>query len=79
MQELLTIALTIVGGAVLAQALARQPWFRPAAFDGPLRQASASAGVLFERADACLRRWPSATILLLAAAALFGWLMRTHG
>jgi formate hydrogenlyase subunit 3/multisubunit Na+/H+ antiporter MnhD subunit len=78
-QELLSVVLTLAGGALLAQALARRPWFRPASVEGPLRRVSTSVGVLFERTDDYLRRWPSATILLLAVAALFGWLMRTHG
>jgi hypothetical protein len=32
-----------------------------------------AVGVVFEDADTFVRRWPSASIALLAVAVLFGW------
>jgi len=37
-----------------------------------------TVGVAFEQADQEIRRWPSATLGLLALAALFGWLLAAH-
>jgi hypothetical protein len=37
-----------------------------------------AVGVAFEQADQQIRRWPAATLGLLALAALFGWLLTAH-
>jgi NADH:ubiquinone oxidoreductase subunit 5 (subunit L)/multisubunit Na+/H+ antiporter MnhA subunit len=63
-RELGTILLVFLGGALLALGLARR---------SPL--APGRVGVAFEQSDACLRRWPSASIALLTLAALLDWLM----
>jgi hypothetical protein len=60
-KELVPTLLVILGGALLARWLPGH--------------ASINVGAQFERADAFLRRWPSATIALLACAALFGGLL----
>jgi multicomponent Na+:H+ antiporter subunit D len=77
--ELGTTLLVVLGGAVLALGLARRPLFAPqgdgAATEGPARRASVAVGTAFEDADRLVRRWPSASIALLAVAALFGFLM----
>ena len=43
--------------------------------EGPARRASVAVGTAFEDADRLVRRWPSASVALLAVAALFGLLM----
>lgn len=40
---------------------------------GSLKWACVSTGLLFERTDAFLRRWPVASIALVAVSLLFGW------
>jgi formate hydrogenlyase subunit 3/multisubunit Na+/H+ antiporter MnhD subunit len=77
--ELGTTLLVVAGGALLALGLARRPLFARrddgAAAEGPARRASVALGTAFEDADRLIRRWPSASIALLAVAALFGVLM----
>jgi NADH:ubiquinone oxidoreductase subunit 5 (subunit L)/multisubunit Na+/H+ antiporter MnhA subunit len=74
-RELGTTALVILGGALLAFGLSRRPLLGGDEHDGPARRATVAAGTGFELADAFLRRWPSASLALLALAALFGGLM----
>ncbi|MFZ0107706.1 MAG: proton-conducting transporter membrane subunit [Thiobacillus sp.] len=78
--ELGATLLVFLGGAALALGLSRRPLFAGgrAATDGPMRRGAASVGVAFEQADQGIRRWPAATIGLLALAALFGWLLTAH-
>jgi hypothetical protein len=77
--ELGTTLLVVLGGALLALGLARRPLLAArgdgAATEGPARRASVALGSGFEHADRLIRRWPSASIALLAVAALFGLLM----
>jgi len=72
--------LVFLGGAALALGLSRRPLFADGrtATDGPLRRVSVAVGVAFEQADQGIRRWPAATLGLLALAALFGWLLKAH-
>jgi len=72
--------LVFLGGAALALGLSRRPLFADGrtATDGPLRRVSVAVGVAFEQADQGIRRWPAATLGLLALAALFGWLLTAH-
>jgi formate hydrogenlyase subunit 3/multisubunit Na+/H+ antiporter MnhD subunit len=82
--ELGSTLLVSLGGALLALGLSRRPLLGAdrvgaAGAGGPMRRAMAAVGVGFERADACVRRWTSASIGLLTLAALFGWLMLTGG
>jgi NADH:ubiquinone oxidoreductase subunit 5 (subunit L)/multisubunit Na+/H+ antiporter MnhA subunit len=77
--ELGTTLAVVLGGALLALGLARRPLFAPrgegAATEGPARRASVAVGTAFEHADRLIRRWPSASVAMLAVAALFGFLM----
>jgi formate hydrogenlyase subunit 3/multisubunit Na+/H+ antiporter MnhD subunit len=77
--ELGTTLLVVLGGALLALGLARRPLFAAqgggSVTEGPARRASVAAGTAFEHADRQVRRWPSASVALLAIAALFGFLM----
>jgi len=79
-KELGSTLVIFLGGGLLAMGLSRRPLFGGpragnAPTDGPARRATVALGMGFEQADEYLRRWPSATIALLALAALFGWLM----
>ncbi len=83
-KELGATLLVVLGGGLLALGLSRRPLFGgpqagAAGNDGPVRRASVALGIGFEKADAVLRRWPSATIALLTLAVLFGGLMVTGG
>jgi multicomponent Na+:H+ antiporter subunit D len=75
--ELGATLLVFLGGAALALGLSRRPLFADgrAATDGPVRRGAVAVGVAFEQADQGIRRWPAATLGLLALAALFGWLL----
>ena len=73
-EELGTTLLVFLGGALLALGLSPQPLLA-AARGGPLRRTMTRAGIAFEQSDGFVRRWPSASIALLALAALFGWLL----
>ena len=78
--ELGATLLVFLGGAALALGLSRRPLFADGrtATDGPVRRVAVSVGVAFEQADQGIRRWPAATLGLLALAALFGWLLTAH-
>ncbi len=78
--ELGATLLVFLGGAALALGLSRRPLLAPGrdATDGPVRRVAVAVGVAFEQADQGIRRWPSATLGLLALAALFGWLLAAH-
>jgi formate hydrogenlyase subunit 3/multisubunit Na+/H+ antiporter MnhD subunit len=78
--ELGATLLVFLGGAALALGLSRRPLFAGgrAATDGPARRVAVAVGVAFEQADQGIRRWPTATLGLLALAALFGWLLTAH-
>jgi len=81
--ELGSTLLVLLGGALLAMGLARRRLFAPegagaAGTEGLVRRASVAAGAAFERADAFARRWPSASLSLLAVAALFAWTLAAH-
>ncbi len=81
-KELGTTLAVFAGGALLAFGLSRRPLLAPAAeaaaADGPLRSATVALGVAFERGDQFVRRWSSASLLLLALAALFAWRLAAH-
>ena len=68
----------LLGGTLLALGLARRSLVAPgrvgaAERGGKARRAMVAVGGAFERADLLVRRWPNASIALLAVAALFGW------
>jgi multicomponent Na+:H+ antiporter subunit D len=76
--ELGSTLLVLLGGTLLALGLARRSLLAPdragaAERDGRARRAMVAVGGAFERADLLVRRWPNASIALLAVAALFGW------
>ncbi len=76
--ELGSTLLVLLGGTLLALGLARKSLLASrhagaTANDGAVRRAMVAVGVAFEDADAFVRRWPSASIALLAVAVLFGW------
>ena len=74
-KELGTTLAVFLGGALLALGLSRQSLLGVGATDGPLRRVTVAVGGGFERLDTVVRRWPSASLLLLLLAALFGGLM----
>jgi hypothetical protein len=79
-KELGTTLLVLLGGALLAFTLARQPLAGPAhagaaVAGASIRRLLAPVALAFEGADGFARRWPSAGIGLLALALLFGWLL----
>jgi formate hydrogenlyase subunit 3/multisubunit Na+/H+ antiporter MnhD subunit len=78
--ELGATLLVFLGGAALALGLSRRPLSAGgrAATDGPVRRVTVAVGVAFEQADQRIRRWPAATLGLLALAALFGSLLTAH-
>jgi multicomponent Na+:H+ antiporter subunit D len=76
--ELGSTLLVVLGGTLLALGLARKSLLASGhagatANDGAMRRAMVAVGVAFEDADTFVRRWPSASIALLAVAVLFGW------
>jgi len=80
--ELSSTTLVLLGGALLALGLARRSLFAAAghgdtARDAAPRRAMVALGLAFEQADKLVRRWPSASILLVALAVLFGGLLAT--
>ncbi len=77
-KELGTTLLVLLGGALLAFMLARQPLTGPRARGASIRRLLSPVGSAFEGADAYVRRWPSASIGLVTLAVLFGWLL-VHG
>ena len=40
---------------------------------GPVRRGMVAVGAAVASADALVRRWPSASVAMLAVTALFGW------
>jgi NADH:ubiquinone oxidoreductase subunit 5 (subunit L)/multisubunit Na+/H+ antiporter MnhA subunit len=79
-RELGTFVAVVLGGALLALGLSRQPLLGTARLDtganeGRLRRSVAAAGETFELADRLIRRWQSASINLLVLAALVGGLL----
>ena len=78
--NLLSALWPVLIGVGLAVVLIRVAWRLPripagdvvVALDG-LGRAGAATGALVERGDAVARRWPGASVTLLAVAALFGW------
>jgi len=82
-KEIGTTLLVLLGGALLAFMLARQPLTGPAAAGvaaagASIRRLLSPFGSAFEGADSYVRRWPSASIGLVSLAVLFGWLL-VHG
>ena len=74
--ELVSTLLTFAGGALLALGLARRSLLAPGRADadaGPVRRGMVALGAAFASADVLVRRWPSASVALLAVTALFGW------
>jgi NADH:ubiquinone oxidoreductase subunit 5 (subunit L)/multisubunit Na+/H+ antiporter MnhA subunit len=71
--DLGSAVLVLVGGAVIAAALARDlPGTSGLAVARPLRNATVAIGGAFACADGMLRRWPVAGLALLAATIAFG-------
>jgi hypothetical protein len=82
-KEIGTTLLVLLGGALLAFTLARQPLAGPAGAGAATASASirrllSPIGSAFEGTDSYVRRWPSASIGLVTLAVLFGWLL-VHG
>jgi formate hydrogenlyase subunit 3/multisubunit Na+/H+ antiporter MnhD subunit len=77
--ELWPTLLVFAGGTLLALGLSRRPLLGDGVTDRPLRRFAVTVGLGFEQADAFLRRWTSASLALLLAAALFGGLMLARG
>ena len=73
--ELATTLAVLLGGAVLAMGLARFP-LPPGPTESPLRRLAMAPGVVLERLDNWVRRWTSATLLLILLAAVFVGLTR---
>jgi formate hydrogenlyase subunit 3/multisubunit Na+/H+ antiporter MnhD subunit len=76
--ELGSTLLTFAGGALLALGFARRSLLAPARDDadaGPVRRGMVAVGAAIANADVLVRRWPSASVAMLAVTALFGWLL----
>jgi len=74
--ELGSTLLTFAGGALLALGFARRSLLVPARADaGPVRRGMVAVGAAVASADVLVRRWPSASVAMLAVTALFGWLL----
>jgi multicomponent Na+:H+ antiporter subunit D len=74
--ELGSTLLTFAGGALLALGFARRSLLAPARDDadaGPVRRGMVAVGAAVANADVLVRRWPSASVAMLAVTALFGW------
>jgi multicomponent Na+:H+ antiporter subunit D len=75
-KELLSTLAVVVAGGLLAFGISRRSLSAVAAADdGYVRRIMGPAGAVFERMDAFVRRWTSASVLLLSLAGLFTWLM----
>ncbi|MBP6534207.1 MAG: hypothetical protein KA218_04050 [Arenimonas sp.] len=75
-KELLSTLVVVLGGGLLALGMSRRSLLVETADGGGFaRRFMVAAGVAFERLDEFARRWTSASILLLALAGLFAWLM----
>jgi len=75
--ELGSTLLTFAGGALLALGFARRSLLVPGRADadaGPVRRGMVAVGAAIANADVLVRRWPSASVAMLAVTALFGWL-----
>jgi formate hydrogenlyase subunit 3/multisubunit Na+/H+ antiporter MnhD subunit len=80
LSDLWSAVLVLVGGAVIAAALARDlPGTSGRAVARPLRNATVAIGSAFACADGLLRRWPVAGLSLLAATIAFGATMLARG
>jgi NADH:ubiquinone oxidoreductase subunit 5 (subunit L)/multisubunit Na+/H+ antiporter MnhA subunit len=76
--ELGSTLLTFAGGALLALGFARRSLLAPGRDDadaGPVRRGMVALGAAVASADVLVRRWPSASVALLAVTALFGWML----
>jgi formate hydrogenlyase subunit 3/multisubunit Na+/H+ antiporter MnhD subunit len=74
--ELGSTLLTFAGGTLLALGLARRSLLAPGRADadaGPVRRGMVALGAAIANADVLVRRWPSASVAMLAVTALFGW------
>lgn len=77
-KELLSTIVVVICGGLLALSLSRRSLLTAHArseSNAMVRRVGGAAGAVFERLDAFTRRWISASVLLLALAGLFGWLM----
>jgi multicomponent Na+:H+ antiporter subunit D len=75
-KELLSTLGVVAIGGLLAFGMSRRSLLAERADGGGFaRRAMVAAGVAFERLDEFARRWTSASVLLLAVAGLFAWLM----
>jgi hypothetical protein len=80
LSDLGSAALVLVGGAVIAAALARDlPGTSGRAIARPLRNTTVAIGGAFACADGLLRRWPVAGLSLLAATIAFGAALLARG
>jgi formate hydrogenlyase subunit 3/multisubunit Na+/H+ antiporter MnhD subunit len=70
-KELVPLLLVVAAGAVMALAMARRPLAGGASPTRALRRVGAVGAGAFEALDRFVRRWPSATLLLLGLAAGF--------
>jgi len=73
--ELGTTLLVLLAGALLALGLPRYSLLS-GSVDSPIRRYTTFPGVAFELLDGWLRRWTTATLLLILLGALFAGLMR---
>jgi NADH:ubiquinone oxidoreductase subunit 5 (subunit L)/multisubunit Na+/H+ antiporter MnhA subunit len=72
-KDLGTTLAVLLGGVLLAAALARRPLFGRG--ESAARRATVGLGLAFERGDYLVRRWPSAMLALLLVAAASGFLL----
>jgi formate hydrogenlyase subunit 3/multisubunit Na+/H+ antiporter MnhD subunit len=80
LSDLWSAVLVLIGGAVIAAALARDlPGTSGHAVARPLRNATVAIGGAFACADGMLRRWPVAGLALLAATIAFGAALTARG
>jgi NADH:ubiquinone oxidoreductase subunit 5 (subunit L)/multisubunit Na+/H+ antiporter MnhA subunit len=80
LSDLWSAALILVGGAVIAAGLARDPpGTSGLAVARPVRSATVAIGGAFACADGMLRRWPVAGLALLAATIAFGATLTARG
>jgi NADH:ubiquinone oxidoreductase subunit 5 (subunit L)/multisubunit Na+/H+ antiporter MnhA subunit len=72
-KDLGTTLAVLLGGVLLAAALARRPLF--GRDESAARRATVGLGLAFERGDYLVRGWPSAMLALLLVAAASGFLL----
>jgi NADH:ubiquinone oxidoreductase subunit 5 (subunit L)/multisubunit Na+/H+ antiporter MnhA subunit len=70
--EAVPTLLVLAGGALLALAVSRKALSARVVDTHPLRRALLPLGVAFERADAFVRRWTSASMLMILLVLMFG-------